>query len=94
MKKLVLLLGFLWLQIDTSDAQIKSVSLLVSGPMLGYVENREVLIWMEVTQDVKKVHLLYNEKSTPQTIFKQEYKGILGKQFNPIKILSFLSIYL
>ncbi len=34
----------------------------VSGPMLGYVEHKEVLIWLEVRPTVKKVQLRYFPK--------------------------------
>ena len=59
---------------------------LISGPMLGYVEHREVIICLEVAPEVKKVQLQYHEKATPQTVFKINYKGELSKNYNPIKI--------
>ena len=36
-----------------------SFAQLVSGPMLGYVEHREALIWMEFSPNVKKVTIEY-----------------------------------
>ena len=36
-----------------------SFAQLVSGPMLGYVEHREALIWMEFSPDVKEVTIEY-----------------------------------
>ena len=39
-------------------------SSLISGPMLGYVEHREVLIWMEVATDVKKVQFSCTSPAT------------------------------
>ena len=35
---------------------------LVSGPMLGYAEHREVLLWVEVAPTVKEVEVVYSAK--------------------------------
>jgi alkaline phosphatase D len=67
-------------------AQTKTASQLIAGPMLGYVEHREVLIWMEVSSAVKKVQIEYYEKAAPQSTTKVDYKNELGKEFNPIKL--------
>lgn len=90
MKKLLIFTLLLGLSF-TGIAQ--PTAALIAGPMLGYVEHREVLIWMEVAPEVKRVQLLYREKSTsPEgnketTAFMREnYSGPLGKKFNPIKI--------
>ena len=64
----------------------QSKSGLIAGPWLGYIEHREVLIGMELGQDVKKVQLQYREKSNPSNTYKLDYKGVLGQEFNPIKI--------
>lgn len=63
----------------TSNAQI------ISGPMLGQVEYRDAKIWVEVSADVKKLELVYSVKGhqVKKTI---EYKGQLGKAFNPVQI--------
>ncbi len=87
MKKFVLLTGLLFISFNAQlFAQTKTVTSLVAGPMLGYIEHREVLIWMEVAADVKKVQLVYHEKSLPLATYKIDYKGLLGKTYNPIKI--------
>lgn len=58
---------------------------LVSGPWAGNVELRNATIWVEVTPAVKKVAVNYQaEASTANKTV--EYKGELGKEFNPIKI--------
>ncbi len=52
--------------------------------MLGQVELREVKIWLEVTSAVKNIKLLYNKKGS--TVTKTiEYRGVLGKEFNPVQ---------
>jgi alkaline phosphatase D len=56
---------------------------IISGPMLGPVELRDAKVWVEVSPEVKTVALVYNKKgsSPAKTI---NYKGELGKDFNPI----------
>jgi alkaline phosphatase D len=58
---------------------------LLSGPMLGQVELRSAVIWLEVAPTVKKAEIRYYETGTatpPQTML---YRGELGRSFNPIK---------
>ncbi len=61
----------------TGDAQtlkppVKPVTKVVAGPMLGYMEHREALIWLQV-QCAKKVTLIYNPmgQSTQKTTLHQ-----------------------
>jgi alkaline phosphatase D len=68
-----------------SFAQTKG-AVLISGPMLGYVEHQEVMICMEVASDVKAASVYFNERSIKDKTYKADYTGALGKQFNPIKI--------
>ncbi len=66
----------------TSNAQ----NALVSGPMLGYSEHREVLIWLEVSPKVEEVSISYwksGEKNNQRLV---HFEGELGRTFNPIKI--------
>lgn len=59
---------------------------LVSGPWTGNVELRNASVWVEVSPEVKKVAVKYspaNGAAEPKII---EYKGELGKEFNPLKI--------
>ncbi len=58
---------------------------LVSGPWAGNVELRNATIWVEVTPDVKSVAVKYHAENSTEgkTV---EYKGELGKDFNPLKI--------
>jgi alkaline phosphatase D len=68
--------------------------LLVSGPMLGYVEHQEVLIWLEVSAQTTDVQVEYWEKGKKEQLLSVNYKGELGKAFNPIKIvLTGLKLY-
>lgn len=59
---------------------------LISGPMLGYIEHREALIWLEVAPDVNKVAIKYQQQGKTQTAHTIQYAGVLGKKYNPIKI--------
>ena len=86
MKKLLLIFSFSLLALKIVSAQNQNSSLLISGPMLGYVEHREVLIWMEVAESTKKIQLEYKEQGSAQVPVRLEYKGELGKKFNPIKM--------
>ena len=60
---------------------------LVSGPMLGYSEHREVMVWMEVSPDVEEVSIAYWKSGEPTQQQLICYKGVLGNTFNPIKII-------
>lgn len=69
-------------------AQIKNG--IVSGPVQGQIEMRTADIWVEVTPDVKTVALKFNaagadKKATGKESGLINYKGELGKEFNPIK---------
>ena len=59
---------------------------LISGPWAGNVEFRTAMIWLEVSSSVKSVAVKYysiQNKAITKTI---DYKGELGKAFNPLKI--------
>jgi len=59
---------------------------LVSGPWAGNVELRNATIWIEVTPDVKNVAVKFHANGQTALDKSVEYKGELGKDFNPIKI--------
>jgi alkaline phosphatase D len=82
MKKLPILL-FLLLNICFGVTMAQNA--LVSGPMLGYVEHREALIWAEVSPKVKKAALKYWASSKPSTTVTLPYEGKMNQDFNPIK---------
>ena len=60
---------------------------LISGPMLGYVEHREALIWIEVGKEVKSAELKYWKSGKTSDFIRQTYDGKLGRPFNPIKFV-------
>ncbi len=53
--------------------------------MIGNVELRTATIWAEVSEKVKKVSVQY-KKTGESKIITEKYNGILGKEYNPIKI--------
>jgi alkaline phosphatase D len=58
---------------------------LVSGPWAGNVELRNATVWVEVSPEVKNVSVKYHaENATAEKTV--DYKGELGKEFNPLKI--------
>ncbi|PSR06121.1 MAG: hypothetical protein BRD49_02140, partial [Bacteroidetes bacterium SW_10_40_5] len=57
MKYLIFLFGFVLLPLIQTFGQDNDQ--LSAGPMLGYTEHREVLIWLEVNQDVNDVAIRY-----------------------------------
>ncbi len=58
---------------------------VISGPMLGNVELRNAVLWLEVTPAVKKVELRYYPEGGMTQVQTQVYKGELGRAFNPVK---------
>lgn len=64
---------------------LQSQPRIIAGPMLGPVELRDALIWLEVSPEVKQAALQVNKKGDSKT--KQvAYKAALGNEFNPIKL--------
>jgi alkaline phosphatase D len=63
-----------------------SQKLLISGPMLGYMEHREALIWLEVSPEVKKVEIRFQKQGKPETAKSVFYKDPLSMVYNPIKL--------
>jgi alkaline phosphatase D len=64
---------------------------IVSGPWAGNVELRNATIWVEVAQEVKKVSVKFSAnnpvaKATGLESGVVNYTGVLGNDFNPIKI--------
>ncbi|MBK8280289.1 MAG: alkaline phosphatase family protein [Saprospiraceae bacterium] len=77
-----LVLIFLFLITSMLGAQSSGI---VSGPMLGPVELRDAIIWLEVTTEVKSISLQYRKANTSSYKTKM-YKGELGNEFNPIQM--------
>jgi alkaline phosphatase D len=84
MKKLWLI--FYFMPVLFSRAQSPKSAAIVSGPMLGQVELRTASVWIQVSADISSVNLIYWKKGHPETSWQKSYEGILGKEFNPIRI--------
>jgi alkaline phosphatase D len=79
MKKLLLcLLSFFYFLCIIAQPRI------ISGPMLGPVELRDAIVWVEVSPEVKQAALVFNKKNDAKTK-TIVYKGELGNDFNPLK---------
>lgn len=82
--KKIIVLAFLFVTVGAAHAQ--NVKGLVSGPWAGNIELRNATIWVEVTREVKKVAVKYFANGTTNAGKTVEFKGELGKDFNPVKI--------
>lgn len=60
---------------------------LVSGPMISWIEHESVCIWLEVNSKVKKIDINYREKENSTNFKTVEFKGKLGKEYNPIQVI-------
>lgn len=85
MKRIVLFLTFVFSISGTGFTQ--DTSLLVAGPMLGYLEHREALIWLQVTPEVSSIEVRYFSEEHPTGIRSVTYRGALGESYNPEKIV-------
>ncbi|MBL7814495.1 MAG: alkaline phosphatase family protein [Saprospiraceae bacterium] len=59
---------------------------LISGPMLGYIEHREVQIWLEVAQSVQSVDIVYHAAGSTKMMKAHVEKERLGRVYNPVKL--------
>ncbi len=82
--KLKIALFFSLLSISVFAQSIQNYPLLISGPMLGFVEHRSAYVWFEVSEDVKRASLRYWERNNIDFFYEIDYKGELGKPYNPI----------
>ena len=85
---LFLLLFAFGIFVDTPSVFSQNLSdpKLISGPMLGYVEHREVQIWLEVAQNVQKAEIHYNIVGKTTIIKASVDAKILRQPYNPVKI--------
>lgn len=79
----IFLLTAFFLCFSISNAQTNSVK---SGPWAGNVELRNATIWAEVSRSVKTIAVKYFPKNNPGKSRIIAYNGILGNEFNPVKI--------
>ena len=59
---------------------------IVSGPMLGGVELRTAKIWLDVSSGVHSISLEYWKEGHPEKLFKKDFSGSLGAEFNPVQL--------
>lgn len=85
MKKTFFIFYYLIFISSLMPAKAQPTSKLISGPWAGNVELRNATIWMEVAADVKSVSVQY-QSSTEKNKHVVSYKGLLGQEFNPLKI--------
>jgi alkaline phosphatase D len=84
MRKLWLISYFI--PLATVQAQSLKNETIVSGPMLGGVELRTAIIWIQVSSNVQEVTLEYWKENQPETLKQKHYTGTLGAEFNPIQM--------
>jgi len=84
MKKHWLIFSFV--HVVFAQAQPTKAVSVVSGPMLGQVELRTASIWIQVSSDITSAALIYWKQGHPETTRKKIYDGVLGKEFNPLRI--------
>ncbi len=64
-KTYILILAILFI----SSIRAQSDKILQSGPMVGYTEMREALLWVQ-TQQEAEVYFSYSTKTSPETVFR------------------------
>ncbi len=60
---------------------------LISGPMLGYIEHREALIWLEAPSGVESVALKYRIKGKPETEKDAFNMQMSGSKYPTVKFV-------
>jgi alkaline phosphatase D len=84
MKKLWLI--FYFLPILFVQGQPLKTGAVVSGPMLGAVELRSAIVWLQVSADISSVSVNYWKDGNPEKSQQKNYTGELGREFNPVQI--------
>src|SRR5450755_3905113 len=77
---------FCFIPILSVHAQLTLPGAIVSGPMLGQVELRTASVWLQVSADVNSITLIYWKKGFPGNSWQKSYDGVLGKEFNPVRM--------
>jgi alkaline phosphatase D len=66
---------------------------IISGPMLGYIEHREALVWIEVSKEVESVKLKYYIKGKPETTREAAIYPTGTEEYRTVKaILEYLDM--
>ena len=84
MRKLWLI--FYFIPVLVSNAQTAESSVVVSGPMLGGVELRTAIIWLQVSANVRSVSLEYWKEGESDKRIQKRFEGRLGSEFNPVQL--------
>jgi alkaline phosphatase D len=83
MRKLWLI--FYFMSLLTTNAQPFKPG-VVSGPMLGDVDLRTAIVWLQVSSDIHSVSLEYWKENEPDKKKRKGFEGRLGSEFNPVQI--------
>jgi alkaline phosphatase D len=59
---------------------------IISGPMLGYIEHREALIWLEVSAESESVTIKYRKKGQPNTEREAHNYQSFGSDYVTMKV--------
>ena len=60
---------------------------IVSGPMLGYVEHREALIWFEIPDSISSITVKYHVKNKPSTEKEATNIVVNGTKYFTVKVV-------
>ena len=77
--------GIVFLMLFLLNNFVLAQSPIISGPMIGYVEHREVLLWMEVAPDVKSVIVEYWKAGSAKKQ-KQVFNLEGSRYYQPVKL--------
>ncbi len=69
------------------DLSVSAQNKLISGPMLGYIEHREALIWFEAPPTVESVMLKYRVKGKPETEKEARNLQMSGANYPTVKVV-------
>ena len=84
MRKLWLI--FYFIHFGIAQGQSFPKGSVISGPMLGAVELRTAIVWLQVSAEVRAVTLEYWKAGHPKTLRQKKYTGELRAEFNPIQM--------
>jgi len=83
MRKLWLI--FYFIPFLVTQAQPAAPAEIISGPMLGGVELRSAIIWLQVRPEVRSVTIEYWKEGETGIRKQKNFEGRLGSEFNPIQ---------
>jgi alkaline phosphatase D len=77
---------FYLIPIGVAKAQSAEPSAIISGPMLGGIELRSAIIWLQVSPQVRSVSLEYWKEGEADKRRQKYFEGRLGSEFNPVQL--------